>query len=78
MIDSQRLDRVRLILKDDKQGTQINNKIHARADKETLTPILTAIGLGLNSGIMNFEKNNNVVVEGMSDVYYLNAFQKNL
>ena len=56
LIDSQRLDRVRLIWKDNKKGTQINNKIHARADKETLTPILTAIGLGLNSGIMNFER----------------------
>ena len=76
LIDSQRLDRVRLILKDDEKGTQIKNKVHALADKETLTPILTAIGLGLNSGITDFKKTNNVIVEGISDLYYLNAFKK--
>jgi len=38
-------------------GTKIENKIHALADKETLTPILTAIGLELNSDIASSNKN---------------------
>ena len=76
LIEDDKLNRVRLILKDEKEGTTICNKVHARADKETLTPIMTAIGFELNSGIAGFEKKNNVVVEGASDVYYLNAFKK--
>ena len=48
LIDVQRLDRVRLILKDDKGGTRIENKIHKDADVETLTPIITAVGLDIS------------------------------
>ena len=76
LIDPNRLDRVRLVLKDNQDGTKINNKIHAQADKETLTPILTTIGLSLNEGITNINQINNIVVEGMSDIHYLNAFKK--
>jgi len=57
-------------------GTVIESKIHKVADKETLTPILTAIGLELTSGITNLDKINNVVVEGQSDWYYLQAFKR--
>ena len=76
LLESEKLNRIRLIHKSDKRGTKIENKVHALADKETLTPILTAIGLGVNSGISNFKKTNNIVVEGISDCYYLNAFKK--
>ena len=76
LLESEKLHRIKLIHKTNEKGTKIENKVHALADKETLTPILTAIGLGLNSGITNFESKNNIVVEGMSDVYYLNAFKE--
>ena len=76
LLEADKLNRVRLIHRTKKAGTRIENKVHALADKETLTPIMTAIGLELNAGISALDKVNNVVVEGPSDVYYLNAFKK--
>lgn len=76
LLEADKLDRIRLIYRTKKKGTVIENKIHALADKETLTPILTAIGLELNAGIAGIDKNNNVIVEGASDIYYLEAFKK--
>lgn len=76
LIEADRLDRVRLIRKLDGKGTVIENKIHAVSDKETLTPILTAIGLELNQGIVAAERTNNVIVEGPSDYFYLTAFKE--
>lgn len=75
LLEADKLNRVRLIHRTGEAGTKIS-KVHASADKETLTPILTAIGLGLNAGIIGIPKVNNVVVEGISDVYYLNAFKR--
>lgn len=73
LIDAKELHRVKLVCKKDtKIGTKIVNKIHAKADKETLTPILTAIGLELSQGIQNVNQTNNVIVEGPADVFYLN------
>lgn len=76
LLEADKLNRVRLIHRTKKAGTKIENKVHALADKETLTPILTAIGLELNAGILALDKVNNVIVEGPSDVYYFNAFKK--
>lgn len=76
LLEADKLNRVRLVHRSKKSGTEIENKVHALADKETLTPILTAIGLELNAGISALDKVNNAVVEGPSDVYYLNAFKK--
>lgn len=73
LIEAEKLERVRLVLKSETKGTYIENKIHAVADKETLSPILTAIGLELNQGIIAVDKVNNVVVEGTSDYFYLTA-----
>ncbi len=73
LIEAEKLERVRLVLKSEKKGTYVENKIHAVADKETLSPILTAIGLELNQGIIALDKVNNVVVEGASDYFYLTA-----
>ena len=76
LLEADKLNRVRLIHRTNETGTQIENKVHALADKETLTPILTAIGLELNAGISALDKKNNVIAEGPSDVFYLNAFKK--
>jgi len=75
LLEAKHLDRIRLIYRNKKEGTKIANKVHALADKETLTPILTAIGLELSAGIANIDKAKNVVVEGASDFYYLHAFK---
>ena len=76
LIDPKNLNRIRLIHKTKKTGTKISNNIHTVSDKETFAPIFTAIGLDLSSGIANFSEKNSVIVEGISDVYYLNAFKK--
>lgn len=74
LIDTQRLDRVRLVLKDDHTGTQIENKIHKRADTETLTPIITAIGLDISKDFSIAGKKN-VLLEGISDYYIVQALR---
>ena len=77
LIDAQRLDRVRLILKDDQSGTRIENKIHKDADTETLTPIITAIGLDLAHDFSIAGKKN-VLLEGISDYYFIQALREYL
>ena len=76
LLDPNYLNRIRLIHKTKKTGTKINNNIHVVSDKETFAPIFTAIGLDLSSGVSNFTEKNSVIVEGISDVYYLNAFKE--
>lgn len=73
LIEPDKIDRIRLVIKLDKTGSMVENKIHAVADKETLTPILSAIGLEINQGIVNANLVQNVVVEGPSDYFYLTA-----
>ncbi len=77
LITEENLENVRLIEKT-ADGSKILGKIHAHptADKETLTPILTAIGLGINDSITNLDQKNNVVVEGAEDTFYLRAFKE--
>ncbi len=75
LIDTHRLDRVRLISKDDQTGTRIENKIHKGAEAETLNPIITKIGLDLSSGFSIVGKKN-VLLEGISDYYFLQALRK--
>ena len=76
LITEDNLENIRLIEKAD-AGTKILGKIHAHptADRETLTPILTAIGLGINDSITNLNQKDNVIVEGPEDVFYLQAFK---
>lgn len=76
LLEADKLNRIRLVFRAKKKGTIIENKIHKLSDKETLTPILTAIGLELSSSIADINKIKNVIVEGQSDCYYLQAFKK--
>jgi predicted ATP-dependent endonuclease of OLD family len=77
LINRDQLNRVRLVVKNYSKlnGTIIENKIHSKADKETLTPILTAIGLELSDGIQNIGHIKNIVVEGPSDYFYLQGLK---
>lgn len=76
LITEDNLENIRLVEKNI-QGSKILGKIHAhsKADKETLTPILTAIGLGVNDSITNLDQKDNIVVEGPEDIFYLQAFK---
>lgn len=77
LIETEKLNRIRLIFKDNKkkEWTKIYNKIHALSDKDTLTPILTAIWMDISDWIQDIWKKNNVIVEWQSDVFYLQAFK---
>lgn len=76
LIEADKLERIRLVYRDSKFGTIVENKIHKIADKETLTPILTAIGLEMASSISQVDRLKNVIVEGPSDYYYLQSFKR--
>ena len=74
LIPAEKLYRVRLVIKDIKEGTKIE-KLTAKADIDTLTPILTAIGEDLACGV-RVNVRNSVVVEGFSDYLWLLCFKK--
>jgi hypothetical protein len=74
LIPSENLNRVRLVVKYDGIGTKVE-KLTAKADKETLTPILTAIGEDFCGGI-RVDKRNSIVLEGFSDYLWLTSFKK--
>ena len=76
LIDVDRLDRLRLVIRNQEtsEGTKIQ-KSHADADVETLTPIVTAIGLDVSKQFSNAGRQN-VVLEGISDYYYFQALRK--
>ncbi|MED4040373.1 ATP-dependent nuclease [Niallia taxi] len=76
LLNPSKLDRIQLVLKDKETNlTTIEPKIQKVADKETLTPIITAIGYDISQGI-GYDKKFNIICEGISDYYYLSAFYK--
>ncbi|MGN4932372.1 ATP-binding protein [Bacillus thuringiensis] len=76
-IDPDRLDRVSLVIKDEVTYTYVENKVHKGSDYTTLTPIITAIGLDITRNI-GFSKDFNILTEGISDYYYLQAMKEYL
>lgn len=74
LIDADKLYRVRLILKEGSRS-RIEGKIHKGAGTETLTPIITAIGLDLTQDF-SIAKRRNVLLEGISDYYFLQALKE--
>jgi len=77
LLNSDRLERIRLVSRGSSQRTYVENKIHKGADIETLTPVITAIGLDLTKSLP-FNPNFNILVEGISDYYYLEAMKRYL
>ncbi|WP_046178630.1 ATP-dependent nuclease [Domibacillus tundrae] len=75
LIDANRLERVRLVNKNEHQNTLIENKIHRGADKDTMTPVITSIGLDLTRDL-TISSGYTVLVEGISDYYYLNGLKE--
>jgi len=73
LIEADRLDRVRLVVKES-EGTRITN-IQKDADTDTLTPIVTAIGLDL-SNVFSIAGRTNVLLEGISDYFYMQAMRE--
>jgi predicted ATP-dependent endonuclease of OLD family len=77
LIDSQHLNRVRLVLNDKDLGTRvekITTKI-SNNQQDALRPIIDAIGLDIADAFSPVSKRN-VIVEGISDFYYFMAMKK--
>lgn len=77
LIDTTKLHRLRLVLNTKDHGTTIekitSNKIHNQ--KDALKPIIDALGLEVASPF-SLAKKDNVIVEGISDFYYLQSMIK--
>lgn len=80
LIEPDRLDRVWLVIKNI-NGTIISKWQNAHeyldknAFKETVTPLITAIGIDISKGLQCIGSCN-VVVEGITEYYYLNAMKQ--
>jgi predicted ATPase len=76
LIKSDRLHRVRLIINTN-EGTKVE-KLTTNAGGKThdaLKPIIDAIGLDMRNSFTPSMGGKNVIVEGVSDFYYFNAFK---
>lgn len=80
MIYQNDLYRTRTIIKDDLGNSNIGNRYYSlphkmRSKKETITPILTAIGMNMGYSFTAMDsKKVNIITEGISDYNYLKAF----
>lgn len=81
MLDTNALQNVRAVIKDEDGFTHIYNKIttipnSSKSKFDTITPLANAIGLNLNYNIgPSFEKKN-IIVEGITDYFYLQGYFK--
>jgi len=78
LIDTKRLNRIWLVINKQGEGTKIK-KFSAREPTDpdfadALTPIITAIGLDLGKQF-DIAAKKNVILEGISDYYYLSTFR---
>lgn len=74
LLDTDHLDRIKCVSKT-KNGTKVD-KINKTADKDILKHLITAIGDDISKDLFNSHREHNFIVEGISDYYYLNAFNK--
>lgn len=80
MIYQENLYRTRIIIKDELGNSNIGNRYYSlphkmTSKKETITPILTAIGMNMGYSFTTMDSEKiNIVTEGISDYNYLKAF----
>ena len=76
MIDSNHIERIRIIQQDTNGGTQILSDLDKASEKDTevdvLAPVRTSIGANFADSL--FASSANVLVEGYTDKRYLEAF----
>lgn len=70
LIDGEHLHRVRPVTEDDTGHSRITTETWP-SDRETIFPLQAAAGYAMVRGL--FQHKNNVLVEGMSDYYYLHS-----
>lgn len=75
MVDAHHLDRVRTVVDDEKRGTLVSSDV-LRADTETAFPLHAALGIELSQTL--FVGPDVLLVEGYSDLLYLEALSQTL
>ncbi|MFI6637782.1 AAA family ATPase [Nonomuraea fuscirosea] len=71
MVDPAHLDRVRTVIDHDGHGTKVSVEIF-KADDDTVFPLLAAMGIELTQTL--FVGEHNLLLEGPSDLIYLDIF----
>jgi len=80
LIPASTLHRLRVVLNDGPNGTKIADKLtdpmlSGEGSADVLSPIITAIGLDVQGGL-GFTEETNLLVEGITDYYYLTTWIK--
>ena len=73
LIDGEHLHRIRPVTEDDTGHSRITSETWPK-DRETIFPLQAAAGYAMIRGL--FQHRKNVLVEGMSDFYYLHALSQ--
>lgn len=81
LIDTDVLGSINLVLNNNKQGTIVEKITTAKIDKrnmyDALQPVLASMGYACNDFALGQKlQQNNVLLEGISDFWYLKAMQK--
>lgn len=78
LIEVERLNRIKLILNTEDQGTKVEDIVTSKIDtdykRDALQPIADAIGLNVSEFSVLGQKN--VILEGLSDFYYFSGMKK--
>lgn len=78
LIETKHLNRIKLVLNIENEGTKVESIVTSKIDteykKDALQPIANAIGLSVSE--FSTLKENNVLLEGVSDYYYFSAMQE--
>lgn len=79
MVDTKSVQNVRAVIKDEEGVSHVYNKIttiptNSKSTYDTITPLTNALGLDLNYNIGPSFNNKNIIVEGISDYFYLQAY----
>lgn len=81
MIDTKTIQNIRAVIKDEEGFSHIYNKItnipsNLKSTYDTITPLTNAMGLDLSYNIGPSFTKNNIIVEGITDYFYLQAYYK--
>jgi len=78
LIESEKLNRIKLVLNDSKEGTILESvttsKIDSQNKQDALQPVANAIGFSVSGFALSNSKN--VILEGVSDYYYYLGMRK--
>lgn len=77
LIDPSKLYRIRLVYNVKEHGTTIEKitTIKSPMQRDALKPVIDAMGISAANSELPFVKKNNVILEGISDFYYFQAFR---